>query len=70
MLDDDIVSPAIELLGTAVGELMEDALPTALSRSRGPQERQARADGLVGVAEDIRALTGAMAVLARLGGRA
>jgi len=67
MLDEEIVGPAVELLGTAVGELMEDALPAALHRSEGPQERQERAAELLRVSEDVRALTGAMAVLVRLG---
>lgn len=66
MLDEEIVAPAIELLGTAVGELMEDALPVALRRSDSPQERQERARELRAAAEDIEALTAAMAVLARL----
>lgn len=65
MLNDDLVGPAIELLGTAVGELMEDALPLALGRSRSPQGREKRAEELQSVSQDIRALTGAMAVLAR-----
>lgn len=66
MLDEDIVAPAIELLGTAVGELMEDTLPVALRRSGSPQERQQRARELRAAAEDIEVLTAAMAVLARL----
>ncbi|MCX5724628.1 MAG: hypothetical protein NTX84_08975 [Nitrospirae bacterium] len=66
MLDDEIAAPAIELLGTAIGELMEDALPAALRRSDGPLERLERAGALNVVAEDIQALTAAMAVLARL----
>lgn len=68
-MDDEIVAPAIELLGTAVGEMMEDAATLALRRSRGPEERQVRVARLLAVSEDIAALTGAMAVLARLGGR-
>lgn len=66
MLDEEIAGPAIELLGTAVGELMEDALPAALRRSDSPQERQERARELQAAAEDLRVLTAAMAVLARL----
>lgn len=66
MFDDEIAAPAIELLGTAIGELMEDALPSALQRSAGPEERQARAQVLQAAAEDIGVLTAAMAVLARL----
>ncbi len=66
MLDEEIAAPAIELLGTAVGELMEDALPAALRRSDSPQERQERARELQAAAEDLRVLTAAMVVLARL----
>lgn len=66
MLDEDIAAPAIELLGTAVGELMEDAVPVALRRSGSPQERQERARELRAAAEDIEVLTAAMGVLARL----
>ncbi len=66
MLDVEIAAPAIELLGTAVGELMEDALPVALRRSDSPQERQKRARELRAAAEDIEVLTAAMDVLARL----
>ncbi len=66
MLDEDIAAPAIELLGTAVGELMEDTLPVALRRSGSPQERQQRARELQAAAEDIEVLNAAMGVLARL----
>ena len=57
MLDEDIAAPAIELLGTAVGELMEDTLPVALRRSGSTQERQERARELRAAAEDIEVLT-------------
>ncbi len=66
MLDVEIAAPAIELLGTAVGELMEDTLPVALRRSGSPQERRERARELQAAAEDIEVLTAAMGVLARL----